>query len=1568
MSGMTLVQWLEKTRARFAWRSAERSLAAGKTALAAAHFAEAAARARSEAALLRRIHGAAGRGLLNAGAAQGAIGHFLALAEIEPTDTTTLRQLVRAGELAGDRAAETLAWRMLLDCEPGCIEAHKRLAELLYETDRKAALPHLEALAATFPDKTDIWRRLARAHAANENGGQETESWRRVSALDPSDLEAHARLADLFWSQDRKHEALPHLEALARARRDSFEHWERLADARAGAGEEAGEIAARRKLLKQHTYDFSARRRIGEFYLAKRAPHRALPHLRAASASRPKDRKLLSNLAATYRLLNRSDEEIETLTKLFAAESRGADVACRLGGLLLGKGRPKCAVAVLRQAAKSAPDIEVLRLLARALEAACAANDEIIEAWRAVLAKCEGDFAAHERLSRCLVAGGRWAEAAPHLRRVAEERPDDKDVLLDLARALDVAGDEASRTAAWRAVWRRDETDIEAHRRLVDLLDSRPAEAIPHLEALTAPAPADWVLWRRLAEARRAVGDTAGEMEARLRIVDLTTDDMETHGRLAEIFLEEGDADRAAAHLEAWLRGNGEDQSAWEKLARLKARLGDESAALEAWRRAAALGPLDADASLEAARLCLSAQLPEEAIGYLKRILEIRPKDESALRDLAMVYQAAAMRAEEIAVWERVLAIAPDDARAVRRLGDLLYGLRRFPEAAPYLRCAAGNEPVNLRLARRLARAGRAVGDAADEIDAWKLVLALQADDLEAHRRLGDLFFGLALYECSAPHLARVAEADPRNERLARRLVKAHRRAGDIAGEIGALKRLIALTPTDRSARPRIAELLQAEGGHEEAAHYLKAAVAEEPANAELRRMLAVSCRHLNDADGELASLGGLLKLEPANNEAHRRCGELLSEREAFCEAEHHLRAAARAFPDDIAVQRRLAHCLGVAGKPRDEATALRRLVALADDDIAAHRRLAEILLAEGANEEGLVQLCRCVALAPADADPQRALAEALSVSQTESSDIAAAWARLVELAPGDLAARRRLADTYFETARYADAEALYETLAEASPGDPDLWRRRAQAARALRGAEGEEGVLRSAIAALSDPGEFLYALAALLIEAGEEEGIKMMRAAWNADRDPSRYASLCKKLVETHRVDVATAEYTMLLQEAPQSFAGWLGLGEITSRTGRHRLAATYFGKAYEISGESSHCKRWIGSLLLAGAFETIDRNCAALSEEALDDAAMQSQYARALAGLGRFEEARKIAETSYHPPDDQLREGFLRYLALRARPKASSGDVPENSKSPAEQMAHQGEARQARGDLSGAAQIYRAGGAALRRCFAQITTDGAEVSGPDFLIIGAPRSGSSWLKNCLKRYPQLRVAQGEPGYFSTFPHFSPAIYAKQLALIDPLPEYVGHDAGQSRIGPPIFGEKTPEYLMLPDDAIELCAALYPDMRIICLVREPVARAWSHLKHRQLAARNAGFYRDEEGKIPQWLSKILEFGRYERNLKRWARRFPASRFLIADFDSIHTDPLGLLDHVQEFLGADKPDFSDLTLDAEKLIGATAALAPPQDVERLLTEIYEGEIYEAALLQRIIGEAADARGEASKAA
>ena len=50
-------------------------------------------------------------------------------------------------------------------------------------------------------------------------------------------------------------------------------------------------------------------------------------------------------------------------------------------------------------------------------------------------------------------------------------------------------------------------------------------------------------------------------------------------------------------------------------------------------------------------------------------------------------------------------------------------------------------------------------------------------------------------------------------------------------------------------------------------------------------------------------------------------------------------------------------------------------------------------------------------------------------------------------------------------------------------------------------------------------------------------------------------------------------------------------------------------------------------------------------------------------------------------------------------------------------------------------------------------------------------------------------------------------------------------------RTGPVVFGEKSPSYIAMDKTKVELCAALFPDLRIICNVRDPVARAWSHMQ-----------------------------------------------------------------------------------------------------------------------------------------
>ena len=250
-----------------------------------------------------------------------------------------------------------------------------------------------------------------------------------------------------------------------------------------------------------------------------------------------------------------------------------------------------------------------------------------------------------------------------------------------------------------------------------------------------------------------------------------------------------------------------------------------------------------------------------------------------------------------------------------------------------------------------------------------------------------------------------------------------------------------------------------------------------------------------------------------------------------------------------------------------------------------------------------------------------------------------------------------------------------------------------------------------------------------------------------------------------------------------------------------------------------------------------------------------------------------------------------------------------------------------QAAGDLPGAAAVYR-GMAGLGGRLRASAPDGAAVTGPDFLIIGAPRAGTGWLKRILQEHPDIGLAPGEPQYFANYPQHHPLAYLQSLAGRFP--------SGSSR---PLMGDKSPASLAMDDSRIALCAAMFPDLKLICTVREPVSRAWSQIRHEAKARESTGV----PGPAPP-LSQVLTYGRYRSHLTRWARRFPADRFLLLDFEQMEQDPEAIWRETLGHLGAARRA-------RPKIPFAMEGSAPPDDLRRRLEEEYEGEVSDVDALR-----------------
>ena len=106
-----------------------------------------------------------------------------------------------------------------------------------------------------------------------------------------------------------------------------------------------------------------------------------------------------------------------------------------------------------------------------------------------------------------------------------------------------------------------------------------------------------------------------------------------------------------------------------------------------------------------------------------------------------------------------------------------------------------------------------------------------------------------------------------------------------------------------------------------------------------------------------------------------------------------------------------------------------------------------------------------------------------------------------------------------------------------------------------------------------------------------------------------------------------------------------------------------------------------------------------------------------------------------------------------------------------------------------------------------------------PNFIIGGAPRTGTTWLHHVLQRHPQIYMArpvQPEPKFFLV-----DDLYAKGLEYYSTT-WFVGAPKGK------ILGEKTTNYLESRTVAERMHRHL-PHVKLVFNLREPGARAYSN-------------------------------------------------------------------------------------------------------------------------------------------
>lgn len=218
-----------------------------------------------------------------------------------------------------------------------------------------------------------------------------------------------------------------------------------------------------------------------------------------------------------------------------------------------------------------------------------------------------------------------------------------------------------------------------------------------------------------------------------------------------------------------------------------------------------------------------------------------------------------------------------------------------------------------------------------------------------------------------------------------------------------------------------------------------------------------------------------------------------------------------------------------------------------------------------------------------------------------------------------------------------------------------------------------------------------------------------------------------------------------------------------------------------------------------------------------------------------------------------------------------------------------------------------------------------------PDFLGIGTPQSGTTWLFDKLIRHPDVFVPERKEMAFFYWERTE--VHKRLLGLRE-------YASCYAEAGTRLKGDLTPNYSVLSPDRIRYVARLMPDAKLILVIRDPVQRTWSAT--RRVLPRYIGGPTDDPGRIIGLLEReswIHAFSNYPTIVDNWTDVFPVDALLTLEFDAIQRRPADVLRRTFAHLGLEA-DVDLEAFDLEGRVNTNPEMEIPPDVEEYLRRKY----------------------------
>jgi hypothetical protein len=222
------------------------------------------------------------------------------------------------------------------------------------------------------------------------------------------------------------------------------------------------------------------------------------------------------------------------------------------------------------------------------------------------------------------------------------------------------------------------------------------------------------------------------------------------------------------------------------------------------------------------------------------------------------------------------------------------------------------------------------------------------------------------------------------------------------------------------------------------------------------------------------------------------------------------------------------------------------------------------------------------------------------------------------------------------------------------------------------------------------------------------------------------------------------------------------------------------------------------------------------------------------------------------------------------------------------------------------------------------QVTTTHSSVKTPNFLIIGAAKSGTTAVWHYLKQHPEIYMSPTKHTRFFAFEVEEPSFQGPAptmrgpagrnqsvpYAITDIDAYHALFDGATNEIA---VGEASHSYLYQPQ-AAQRIRNYSPEMKLIAILRNPAERAFSHYRQMVRDGREsipdfAQALAEEEKRVREnWWPDFhyIQTGLYYAQLKRYFDLFEHDQLKIYLYEDLNSDPLSLTRDIFRFLGVNE--------------------------------------------------------------